>query len=447
MCLMRKSNKGSIDPKTAGTLAIIGLIFSAIVGLWLVTFAGTPLGATGYVGSLLLVVHANMGFWIMFIVAVTFGFYRKISNPKEFVWCEMPIQLASSTLSLILLFSLFFSTSTNLTDTEVWNGYVTGAEFYEGWTEKTTHEVDEYDSKGNRTGSHTETTYTYHPPEWKECTTAGDTSIDHGLYNKLAGYFGNEKKKLLYHIDQSSIGDGNMYYVTYAPGQHEIIPASRPHWFVNYLKASDSVEKMRGGISLYKDLLRPYPQVYYGSFGEIELDRVIDAGVQLPEKWKVNVDKTLDRTLTQLGSTKQVNVLVYAVKTADIGFAQALEEFWVKGKKNDVIVLVGVTEFPKIAFAHVIAWTKIEEFRINLRNKILETGDLSDGIAFANAITEEISKPPSQGGFERRPMADLEYLIADIRLPWWCQLLIVLIGGAASWGTSLILINNNNRKH
>jgi hypothetical protein len=69
--------------------------------------------------------------------------------------------------------------------------------------------------------------------------------------------------------------------------------------------------------------------------------------------------------------------------------------------------------------------------------------NLSDGKALASAIVEEISKPASQGGFERTPMSDLEYLIADIELPMWAQILIVLLGGAASWGTSSFLIRND----
>ena len=443
---MRKKNAGDVDPEMLIPLGIFLLIASAIVGIIMIALAGTSIGpSSGYIGKLFTVIHYNLGFWIMLIVATGFGIYRKLTNPEEFTWLELPVQLAASTVTLILLFSLFFSTAGKLADTEIWNGYVTGAEYHEEWTERVETEVsDGTDEKGNSKGSHTEVSYEHHPAEWDEQTTAGDLEIDRGLYRTLANYFGNEKKETVYHVNQSSIGDGNKYYVTYDPSRSEIIPAARPHFFVNYLKASDSVKKIHGSQALYKNLIRPYPEVYYGTYGEIELDRVVNAGVALPEKWKSDVNKTLSRALTSLGARKEVNVLVYVVNTKDQGFSYALEEAWIKGKKNDVIVVIGAPEFPKISFVYVMAWTKIEEFKINLRNKVLDIGDISDGKALTDTILAEISKSPKQGGFERMPMSDLEYLIADIRLPWWCQLLIVLVGGAVSYGASVILINNQN---
>jgi len=437
---MKKRNAGDIDPETLGFLAIIAVILTAIISFGMLILAGTPLGPHGYLGNLLLVVRANIGFWIVLVMATAFGFYRKLSNPDEFAWYELPIQLAVSTLGIILLSCFFFSTSTHLTDTEIMNGYVTGAEYHEAWTERVVHTST--DKKGR---TKTWVTYDKHEPYWTELTTVGDLSIDRSLYQTFVRYFSNERKKNLYHSGQSSIGDGNMYYVSYDAKQ-EIIPASRPQWFVNYLRASDSIKKIHGSVGLYKDLLRPYPSVYSGTYGEIEIDRVIEAGVTLPQQWKNDVDKTLDLALTHLGQQKEVNILVYAVNTADEGFVHALEESWVKCKQNDVIVILGVPEFPKISFAYITAWTKIEEFRINLRNKIIDSGDLNDGVAFANIITQEISKSPEQGGFKRMPMSDLEYLIADIRLPWWCQFLIVLVGGGISWVTSTILINNQYRE-
>lgn len=445
---MKKYNRGSIPPEAIIPLGILAVIIFGIASLWLVIFAGTPVGAGGNVGKVMLVIRANIGFWIVLCGGIGFGFYRKLTNPEEFTWAELPIQLAATTLSVVLLFFLFFSTSAKLSDTEILNGYVTGAEYYEAWTERVeTKECKGYDDKGRCKGYRTKISYVHHPPEWGQLTTVGDISIDGGLYQKFVRYFGNEKKENIYRPNQSSFGDGDKFYVTFDSSRHEIIPASRQNWYVNYLRASDSIEKKQGGVQIYKDLLRPYPTVYYGNYGEIELDRVVEAGVNLPVNWKNDVDKTLDKALTSLGRQKQVNILVYAVNTADQGFVHALEESWVKGKKNDVIVILGVSEFPKVSFAYVMAWTKIEEFRLNLRNRILGIGDISDGKAFANIVIEEISKPPVEGGFERRPMADLEYLIADIRLPWWCQLIIVLVGGGISWIVSVLMIDNQTKNY
>jgi len=76
----------------------------------------------------------------------------------------------------------------------------------------------------------------------------------------------------------------------------------------------------------------------------------------------------------------------------------------------------------------------------------MDLKDLSNSGNFVRVIVEEIEKPKSQGGYERTSMSDYEYLLADISLPWWCQILIVLLGGAASWFTSVWLVKNDWRE-
>lgn len=437
----RAFRRGEVDPQV---LLVFGSVMVIIVTLAILLFSGDG----GYGGKLLLVVRRNVGFWVMMTIAVVFGVYRKVTNPDHFHWHELPAQLAVSLVSLLLLSCFFFSTSANLTDTEILNGHVTGAEYYEEWTEKVT---DRYcpghgSGENRRTcgGCKTRTRRVYHAPYWEVHTTVSSLSVNAQTYRNVVNRFGNERKVNLFRSDQVSHGDGNKFETSFNPSQAErLIPASVPHDFVNYLQASESVKKIRGHQQLFPELIRPYPQVYAGHFGRLEIDRVVDAGVGLPATWKRTVDRTLEEALVELGRRKQVNVIVYAAKTADQTFAYALDQAWNKGKKNDVVVVLGLDAFPKVSFAHVMAWTKVEQFPINLRNRILELPDLRDGKALASAIVEEISKPASQGGFERSPMSDLEYLIADIELPMWAQILIVLLGGAASWGTSSFLIKND----
>lgn len=413
----RASRRGSIDPQVVLVFAPIMVI---LIALAVLLFSGDG----GYGGKLLLVVRSNIGFWVMMIVAVAFGLYRKVTNPDHFHWHELPMQLAVSVVSLILLSCLFFSTSANLTDTEIWNGHVTGAEYHEEWTELVKEKYCNGHGKENKKcgGCKTRTYRRHHPPSWDVITTVSNLSVNSTTYRNVARYFGNEQKVDLFHSGQISHGDGDMFKVSHDPTRHQAIPAANPRSFVNYLQASESVKKVRGHERLFPELVRPYPEVYVGPYGYIEIDRVIDAGAGLPSAWKKTVDRALDEALVTLGRRKQVNVLVYAAKTADQSFAHALEQAWAKGKKNDVIVVLGVAEFPKVSFAHVMAWTKVEAFPVNLRNRILNLPDLRDGKAVASAIVEEISKPAAEGGFERMPMSDLEYLVADIQLAWWAQI-------------------------
>jgi len=419
--------------------------YAQMIGLALVVIAivgGAIYGAAIAGGKMTTVITHNMGYWIVMLIAVVFGVFRKLTNPQEFTWLELPIQLLGTFVVITALFFAGFTTSTELVDTEIWNGQVTKAEYYEEWTEERTEDYCcAEDDEGNCTSTCTRTYTVHHPPEWKLQTSIGVIDVNKNVYRAYVQHWQNQREKDLYNSGQISIGDGDMYYVTL--NSNKTVPATREKHYVNYLRASDSIRKISGNISGHKGLFRSYPRVHSTQFGPIEVDRVVLAGVKPPKAWVDTLDRQLDLALVRLGSSKQVNILVYVVNTADQGFSYALEEQWVKGKKNDVIVIIGATSFPKVDFCYVMAWTKVEEFKIVLRDRIVEMSDISDAQKLAQTITSQISKGPQNGGFERMPMADLEYLIADIKLPWWCQVLIVLIGGAASWLISWGLIKKD----
>jgi hypothetical protein len=427
--------RGSITARELGTILAIVI---AIIGM-VVQFVGKSVDIGSiftFLGGVSVIIFHNVGFWIMLVVACGYGLVRKLTNPEEFLWRELPIQLGASFVAILVLYSIFFSTATDLADKEIWNGYVTAAEYYEEWTEEVTTE----DKDGNKS-----TSYVTHPPQWKVLTTAGNFSSDSGTYANYRRHFGNESKENLYHANQSSFGDGDKFYVECDRNPGASMPASRAHLFVNYLKASDSIRKLRGNIDAHRPNLREYPKVYAGEYGEIELDRVVEAGISLPPQWRQAVDMHLDRELRSLGAQKEVNILVYVTGSPDRSFAEALKEYWVQGKKNDVIVIIGAPRFPEVSWTEVIAWTKVEEFKIVLRDKIAAMKTLPDGNVLAASIVEEVAKPASHGGFLRTPSAELEYLAADVSLPWWCQFVIVLVGGAVCWVTSHILIHNDWR--
>jgi hypothetical protein len=421
----------------------VGIIVAACIIIPLAWLIWEP----GVFGKVWIVVKHNPAFWIVGLVAAAFGLYRKISYPLEFAWVELLVQIPTSSLAVLSMFSLFFYTSTNMSDSEIWNGYVTTSEYYEAWTEEVTDtECTGTDSNGNCTGTREVKRNVYHPPEWYIHTTNDEKiGISKSVYRGYVSYFGNERKENLFHMNQVSIGDGNRFYTTYSGGANQPIWSAREHPFVNYLKASQSIKLRQGSAASYAGLLLSYPQVYSGSFGPIELDRVLSAGTSVPSDWAQSVDHGLDRALGTLGNEKQVNLLMYVVGTSNRAFLHALEEHWVFGKKNDVIVVIGAKTFPKIDWVDVMAWTDVEEFKIILRNRILELHDLSDSDKLVGTIVSQVSLSPEKGGFKRKPMAELEYLVSDISLPWWASVLVILFSGLLSWGTSWALINNEFR--
>lgn len=423
---------------------------SQMVGIFVIVIIVVPwftiLSEPGVIKKMYVIVSHNLSFYIAIFISLIFGVYRKFTNPNRFTWFELPVQLLASVAVIFTLYSFFFFTTSNISDKEVWNGYSVKAEFLEEWTERV--ETTTCDSEGKN--CKTTVSYVYHPPEWWLYTNNYKVnynekiSISRSVYRNYVNYFGNNTFKDLYHANQSSHGDGDMYYTVFKDTFESRIPTSIKHRYVNYLKGAESLHKKTGGNTIgYEKLLLDYPKVTRGSYGSIYFDRVIVAGeLNVDSTWKKQVDQQLDLALTSLGEKKQVNIVVYLVKSSDQAFLHALEEHWINGKKNDVIVIVGMNQFPMVEWAAVMAWTKIEEFKIILRDNINELSDISDSNIFTSTILNQISKKTENGGYLRMPMEELEYLVSDIELPWWSHLLVVLSGAFMAWLVSWALINN-----
>jgi len=232
--------------KDIGFKILLGLI--AILAV-----AGAIWGAAEAGGKITTVITHNIGYWIVLFMAIVFGFFRKLTNPDEFSWLELPIQLIVTFVVITGLYALFFTTSANLTDIEIWNGKVTTAEYYEEWTEEVTETYCcAHDKKGNCTSTCTRTYNVHHPPEWSVLTTVGNFSTNKTTYRTYVKHWQNERKKNIMHANQVSFGDGDMFYVSFDGSAEKLITASQEKYYVNYLKASDSIRKISGNISGYK---------------------------------------------------------------------------------------------------------------------------------------------------------------------------------------------------
>ena len=417
---------------------------SQMVGIFvlLVIFVpfGTILTEPGVIKKLYIIVINNVGFWIVAFLSIVFGFYKKYTNPEKYTWLEFPFQVLAGISTVFVIYSVFFFTTSNISDVEVWNSYVQKAEYYEEWTEENTYQ--DCDSEGHCT---TRTTRTYHPPEWYLITDINEKkSVKKDIYREYVKYFSNEKKKNLFHSNQVSIGDGDMFYTVFLKKYDNRITSAIEHDYVNYIKGTETLHKKSGGNTVgFEKLLLKYPRTYRSKYGKINLDRVlVTDGLSVPIDWIKKVDRNLDLVLSDLGKKKEVNILIYLAYTNDMAFTQALEEFWLNGKKNDVIVIVGTKSFPEIEWVSILAWTENEEFKVVLRDKIIDLKDLSDSDKFVDTIVSQISLDGNKGGYVRMPMNKLQYLVSDITIPWWANILVVIFSMFLSWLVSWALINN-----
>jgi len=415
---------------------MVGIFVLAVIFVPFLTILSEP----GVIKKLYVIVINNIVFWIVAFLSIVFGFYRKFSNPETYTWLEFPFQILAGIATVFTIYSLFFFTTSNISDIEVWNSYVVKAEYYEKWTEEETYQ--DCDSEGHCT---TKTTIIHHPPEWYFITDSNEKkSANRKIYNAYVNYFLNEKEKKLFHSGQISIGDGNMFYTVFNKKINERISTSIEHDYINYIKGTETLHKKTGGnVVGFESLLLPYPRTYSSVYGKINFDRVIKTkGITVSEKWIKNVDEQLDISLTTLGKEKQVNIIVYLANTKSEAFTYALEESWINGKKNDVIVLIGTANFPKIDWVSILAWTENEDFKISLRDNILDLENLNDSNKFVNTIVSQISLPDNKGGYVRMPMKNLQYLVSDITIPLWTNVLVVIFSMFLSWLVSWALINN-----
>ena len=211
-------------------------------------------------------------------------------------------------------------------------------------------------------------------------------------------------------------------------------PASKTHAFVNYVKAvPDSLfHAHQEMVSQFDKMIPAYPSNVYDLH---RVDRAISVGVPIPDIKEWNQD--ISNMLRKLGPQRQANVIVLFVNTANQSYQYALEGKWVGGKKNDIIVLIGTTSYPKIDWVAVSSWTDKAIFKVQLRDDIFALGNI-DRAAIIKAIEYNTMKT-----FERKQMKDFEYLKTSISPPFWVLTLAIILGIIASLGCSYAFYRNN----
>jgi hypothetical protein len=391
----------------------------------------------------------NLGFWSLLLIGAVFAVINKIKNPKEIVWYEMLGHFIITSMVIFYFFASFIFMSSELKDTEIWNGKMQKVVWKEHWTERKTRRVCSHrNKKGSCVSYRTEFYYIHHPDRFFGITSNYENiSLTRKNYHNFLSLWGKIREKQIGsgHIGQSSFGDGRTFKITWDGQKSTVVPTAVEHEYVNYLKASKlSIKKYSGVKDSYRSYILPYSKVFSKTYGPIEVNRVLLAGISYNKSlldWAKKVDKRLDMALVNLGAYKQVNILVYVVPNIDVGFTQALEEAWIFGKKNDVIVLLSMNDDFSLNWSSVITFAGNEQLKINLRDQINSLGGVKDVKKFTKTILDTVSQY-----YVRVPMKDLEYLLYDVEIPWWIFFVVLILSGAVSLIVSILLKENNIKK-
>jgi hypothetical protein len=385
------------------------------------------------------IILANFGFWFNFLVPVAIALFLVITH-REYVWKEFGIQVAATLTYVAIIYSLLFSVTTDLIDENYYNGQVKSSTYYEEWTELV-HYTESYScgtSKNPRTCTRQKTRRDYHSPYYQIKTNLGETiSISRGEYLRTSREFG-KKFVNLNRSGQVSYGDGDKY-VSYPT---KLIPTSVGHTYENLVAAANgNVIHTKVPKETVQDLIktgkiREYPSLYSGIYGETLLNRVIDTtGLLINPNVLLN---EFNKLATSVGITKQANPILYITKE-DSSFKDALSQHWKMGKKNDIILILGVNDEGIIIWSDCICFTNNSDFIVDMQT------EFSDKSVNDKTILSEFEKLINNG-YVRKPMKEFEYLKENITLEWYWQLLIFIGNLVLSIFITYKFLNNYDRK-
>ena len=389
--------------------------------------------------SLFEIIFANFGFWANIMLPIASAAFLYFTH-KEYILKEFGIQAGSTFVFVVLIYSLLFSTTTDLIDNEFWSAKVSKFEYYEEWKEEVTY-TESYScgtSKNPRTCTRTKTRIDYHAPYWQITTSNGETvHTTRSEYKTASNKFGHREVDIR-RFDQVSFGDGDKYVSI----PNIVIPTSVSHTYENLVKAVKSnvihtkVPQASINQALKAGTLKDYPTRYKDKYGAPKLNRFIDV------TGKVSADylNPLNDMSIAIGQQKQGNPIIYVVNEPR-SFTDVISQHWAKGKKNDITLVIGIDDTGLIIWSDVITYTNNTDFIVDMQNGFIDLNMNTD-----SAKVLETYKKYIHSSYVRKPMKEFAYLKDNITLEWYWQVLIFLMNAALTTFITWKFLNNYDRK-
>jgi hypothetical protein len=318
--------------------------------------------------------------------------------------------------ALVIIAAFAVSHGVKTSDTEIWNGKITSKDRVHGSYVRT------YDCNCVQSCSGSGSS--------RSCTTTCQTCTeDHYTVNWQCGSTVGP-----YTIDSADWTNSGVYALP-SPRRWVDIgigdPVARSHSYTNYVQAVPESLFRPSGETLKKQFASLIPAYPSDVFDFYRINRFLTPGYSTPDAPAWNA--SLSELLKDRGPKKQVNAVIVVAKTADANYAYALRDAWLSAKKNDVVLVIGSSAWPKIDFVDVISWTKNELFKVQLRDSVMALGTIQRQ-PILDILATQIDT-----NFERRHMSEFKYLEAEIDPPTWLLwLLAVAIAGAVA-GTIYVL--------
>lgn len=346
--------------------------------------------------------------FVVFLVA-KIGFNHKFNFQEVFLGVLI-CSLTSVGITQISRYS-------KMSDTETWNGKVTSKKMrqenckYPGWYDYS----DSFCTNENTREVYTHSTYTtdYCTDSNGKRYACGETETKH--YKTQYRYdFPWERKWMVYtNLRTDQISRIDRQGVNEPPRWTKVMindPVSVTKSYDNYIKAvPDSLFNNSAAVNNFSNKVPSYPTA--NSFYTPR--KVLSVGY----KGNIDVSKLnydLGKALGRLNPRKQVNIIIILTSIADPSYRHAVEFKWVGGKKNDVVIFLGMD-------ADEVIWTDIMTFGKNKFNGIY-TAQLSGALSDMETLTADnqeglISNVEklTMKHYDRPKMKDYEYLKNEIK--------------------------------
>jgi hypothetical protein len=313
-------------------------------------------------------------------------------------WKEFLIQIV--VVSLLMTGGYFASRWQSTQDTEVWNAEV---------------------SEKKRERVSCEHSYTCNCRTYRcgktQCTHC-DTCYEHGYDVSWFVYTTADEHFVIDRINRQGTNEPPRWTAIKIGD-----PTARTHDFTNYIKANPwSLLNKSDETTSYS--IPAYPGTVYDYH---YVDRFIHEGsVSEAKEW----NRELQILNGSVGVDKQVNVIIVVTNETE-SFSYALQNAWLGGKKNDFIIVIGSKDGHMIEWARVISWSHSELLKVEVRDALIEIGNLEKRAEILQMLKMHIMK-----GFIRMEMNDYKYLLAGVEPSETAMWILLVIGLVTSSGLS-----------
>ena len=357
--------------------------------------------------------------WFMLIPLVLAGGIAMFLKNRGLRESVVPAVIVLLIGSLLTVAAFLISSGVQTSDTEIWNGKVLNKERVHGEYQRSyscnCRQVCSGSGQNRSCSTKCDTCYEdRYTVTWNCNTTVGE-------YEIAKEDWGNRR---VYDLPNPN------RWIEIQPGQ----PVAKAMSYTNYVQAVPQALFTPSSAALVKfnDLIPAYPD---RPFDFYKINRFLSPGISVPDAGKWNED--IGNMLADRGPSKQVNVVIVAAKTADPNYEFALRTAWDNANKNDVVVVMGTPEWPKIEWVRIITWSKSEIFKVELRDTI-HSLTVADRERVIPVIAAQIDK-----NFVRRSMKEFKYLENEIDPPSW--VLMLLVFGQVCTAFGVVVVMNNKR--